>query len=155
MRFKRVRTLGWLIAAALPIAACGAALAQDEFAAVLRGRPNMVHGEQLFATCAACHGADGAGVSDGIVPAIAGQHYRVLAGELLDYRHDKRWDIRMEHHADDHNLGDTQDVVDVAGVYQQSEACPHRRSRRRRVCELWRARLCTFMCLLPWSDGRR
>jgi len=115
VRFKRVRTVGWLIAAALPIAACGAALAQDEFAAVLRGRPNMVHGEQLFATCAACHGADGAGVSDGIVPAIAGQHYRVLAGELLDYRHDKRWDIRMEHHADDHNLGDAQDVADVAG----------------------------------------
>jgi cytochrome c553 len=115
VRFKRVRTMGWLVIAALPIAAYGAAIAQQEFEVVLRSRPDIVHGEQLFATCAACHGADGAGISDGIVPAIAGQHFRVVARELIDYRHDKRWDVQMEHHADDHNLGDTQDVVDVAG----------------------------------------
>jgi cytochrome c553 len=110
-----LRAVGWLITAALPIAAYGAAIAQDELAAVLRGRPNIAHGEQLFKSCAACHGTDGAGVSEGIVPAIAGQHYGVIARELVDYRHDKRWDVRMEHHADDHNLGDTQDLVDVAG----------------------------------------
>jgi cytochrome c553 len=115
VRFNRVRTAGWLIAAGLPFAAYGAAIAQEEFAAALRGKPDIVHGEQLFTSCAACHGPDGAGVSDGIVPAIAGQHYRVIARELVDYRHDKRWDVRMEHHADDHNLCDTQDLVDVAG----------------------------------------
>ena len=114
MRSKTVRSVGWLISAALPMAAYGAAIAQEEFEAVLRGKPDIVHGEQLFASCAACHGPDGGGVSDGIVPAIAGQHYRVVARELVDYRHDKRWDVRMEHHADDHNLGDTQDLVDVA-----------------------------------------
>jgi cytochrome c553 len=114
VQFKRVLTVGWLIAAALPLAAYGAAIAQQEFEAVLRSRPDITHGEQLFATCAACHGANGAGVGDGTVPAIAGQHYQVIAHELVDYRHDKRWDPRMEHHADDHNLGDTQDLVDVA-----------------------------------------
>lgn len=115
MRFKTARTVGWLIAAALPMASHGAAIGQEEFEAAIRGKPDIVRGEQLFTTCAACHGSDGAGVSDGTVPAIAGQHYRVIARELVDYRHDKRWDPRMEHHADDHNLGDTQDVVDVAG----------------------------------------
>ena len=115
MRCKRVRAMGWLIAMALPIVAYGAALAQEEIEAAIRDKPDIVHGQQLFTACAACHGPNGAGVSDGIVPAIAGQHYQVLVGELIDYRHDKRWDIRMEHHADDHNLGDTQDVVDVAG----------------------------------------
>jgi cytochrome c553 len=115
VRFERVRTVGWLISVALPIATYGAAIAQEEFEMALRGKPDTVHGEQLFTTCAACHGSDGAGAGDGTVPAIAGQHYRVIARELVDYRHDKRWDVRMEHHADDHNLGDTQDLVDVAG----------------------------------------
>jgi cytochrome c553 len=39
---------------------------------------------------------------------------RVLARQLVDYRHDKRWDRFMEHYADEHNLGDAQDLADVA-----------------------------------------
>jgi cytochrome c553 len=180
VRFNRGRTIGWLIAAALPVAAYGAAIAQEELAAVLRGRPDIVHGEQLFTACAACHGTDGAGLSDGIVPAIAGQNYRVIGRELVDYRHDKRWDARMEHHADDHNLGDTQDLVDVAGyissmrpartggvgdgefvkygagVYARSCASCHGAAAEGgaiRGLPVSTMNICCAKCMMPWKDG--
>jgi len=114
LRFKILHLLGWMILAALPLAADGAAIAQQEFNSVLRSKTDLVHGEMLFETCAACHGADGAGVRDGTVPAIAAQHFRVIARELVDYRHDKRWDERMEHFTDAHHLSGAQDIADVA-----------------------------------------
>jgi cytochrome c553 len=98
----------------LPIAAYGASAVQQEYDDVLRSKPDMVHGEALFATCAACHSADGAGVPDGSVPTIGGQHFRVIVRELVDFRYDKRWNTLMEHVADEHNLGAAQDVADVA-----------------------------------------
>src|SRR6202050_1316585 len=74
--------------------ACASSETQDEFQAVLRAKVDASHGQVLFETCARCHGADGAGAADGSVPAIAGQHFRVLARQLVDYRHDLRWDVR-------------------------------------------------------------
>lgn len=71
-------------------------------------------GEALYDTCAACHGVDGAGVSDGSVPAIAGQHLRVLVRQLEQYRHGRRWDPRMEHFAAENNLATPQQLADVA-----------------------------------------
>jgi cytochrome c553 len=56
----------------------------------------------------------GAGSTDGGVPRIAGQHASVLAKQLLDYRHERRWDIRMERIADRHFLVDAQAIADVA-----------------------------------------
>jgi cytochrome c553 len=111
---KSLRTRVWLFVVAMPLSAYGASSTQKEYLAVLQSRPDKLHGEQLFAKCAACHGTYGAGLSDGRVPAIAGQHVRVLAKELVDFRHDKRWDPLMEHYSDEHNLGDSQDVADVA-----------------------------------------
>jgi cytochrome c553 len=87
---------------------------EKEYQAVLHDRPDRAHGEQRFVTCANCHGVDGGGDPDGRVPAIAGQHFRVIAKQLVDFRQDKRWDPLMEHYADDHNLGDSQDLADVA-----------------------------------------
>jgi cytochrome c553 len=49
------------------------------------------------------------------VPAIAGQHFRFIVKQLVDYRHDKRWDIRMEHFTDRHRLAGPQELADVAG----------------------------------------
>jgi cytochrome c553 len=103
----------WLCLVAMPLAAYGDSGAQKEYREVVQSKPDRMHGEQLFAKCAACHGANGAGVPDGRVPAIAGQHGRVLAKELIDFRHDKRWDPLMEHYSDEHNLGDLQDLADV------------------------------------------
>jgi cytochrome c553 len=114
MGFRRLRSVGWMIVAALPLGAHGASIAQGEYDEVLRSKADMVHGEELFETCAACHGTDGAGTPDGNVPAIAGQHFRVIARELVDYRHDKRWDERMQHFGDKHHLSGAQEIADVA-----------------------------------------
>jgi cytochrome c553 len=114
VRFRRLRFVGSMIVAVLPLAAHGASIAQQEYEEVLRAKPDMVHGEALFETCAACHGSDGAGTRDGNVPAIAAQHLRVIARELVDYRHDKRWDERMQHFSDEHHLNGAQEIADVA-----------------------------------------
>src|ERR1039458_4043861 len=98
VRFNSLRFIGWLFIVASPLAAHGASNVQQEYGAVLQSKSDEVHGEQLFAKCAACHGTNGAGVQDGRVPAIAGQHFRVIAKELVDFRHDKRWDALMEHY---------------------------------------------------------
>jgi cytochrome c553 len=109
-----LRALIALLALLCATSAAGAALAQEEYQSALRARPDLVSGEQLFATCARCHGAQAQGSADGQIPALAGQHYRVLLRQLIDYRHDMRWDFRMEHYADVPTLSATQDVADVA-----------------------------------------
>lgn len=88
---------------------------EDEYRTVIKANVDASHGAILFETCARCHGANGAGKIDGTVPAIAGQHFRVIARQLVDYRHDERWDVYMEHFADFPTLIFTQDVADVAG----------------------------------------
>jgi len=105
-----------------------ASLPQREYAQVLRSKPDIVHGETLFETCAACHGPQGAGIADGTVPAIAGQHFHIIARQLVEYRHDKRWDLRMNHFTDQHHLGGAQDIADLAAFISKltvSEATDH------------------------------
>jgi cytochrome c553 len=79
-----------------------------------RDKPNLDRGAELYGTCAACHGPTGSGTVDGQVPRIAGQHASVLVKQLVDYRHDRRWDLRMERFADHHYLPDAQAIADVA-----------------------------------------
>ena len=119
---NRLRLLGWVIIAAAPFTAHGASVAQQEYEAVLRSRPDLRHGGKLYETCAACHGSNGAGVSDGTVPVIAAQGFHVLARELVDYRHDERWDQRMEHFTDEHHLSSAQDIADVAAYVSRLPA---------------------------------
>lgn len=92
---------------------------RQEYLAALRSHPNAEHGSQIFHACAACHGPTGSGVEDGSVPRIAGQHFRIIVKQLVDYRHDKRWDIRMEHFTDKHLLPDAQAIADVASWVNQ------------------------------------
>jgi cytochrome c553 len=119
VRIKRLRSLGWLVIVAMPLAAHGASNVRREFDAVIHSKPDKVHGEKLFEVCAACHGRDGGGTQDGRVPAIANQRFRVIAKELVDFRHDQRWDALMEHYSDEHNLGDTQNLADVAAYISE------------------------------------
>ena len=58
-------------------------------------------------------------MSDGSVPAIAGQHFPVVVHELVDYRHGRRWDMRMEHFTEQHSLNGVQDMADVAAFISQ------------------------------------
>jgi cytochrome c553 len=97
----------------LPFAVAGATPAHVEFQAALRATPDVEHGAELYAQCTSCHGSDAQGFADGSTPRIAGQHFRVLVKQLVDFRYGKRWDFRMEQRAQRH-LGAFQDIADVA-----------------------------------------
>lgn len=84
MPFKPLPLLACLFVIATPLTAHEASGMQKEYESVLQSRPDRAHGEQLFVTCANCHGADGGGVPGGRVPAIAGQHLRVIARQLVE-----------------------------------------------------------------------
>jgi cytochrome c553 len=107
------------MAAFLPLLAYGVSNSRLELLDALRSKPNLDRGAELFDTCAACHGSLGAGTRDGQVPRIAGQHFSVLAKQMVDYRHDRRWDLRMEHFTDQHHLADAQAIADVAAYINQ------------------------------------
>lgn len=110
------RTAALTALALLPLAALAAAVARQEFRDAIARTPDATHGQQLFeGSCRACHGPEGQGVEDGSVPAIAGQHQRVLVKQLVDFRNRQRWDIRMEHFADRRHLPGAQDLADLAG----------------------------------------
>lgn len=98
--------------------------ARTEYQAALRATADPDHGAELFTQCASCHGADGQGLPDGSTPRIAGQHFRVIVKQLVDFRYGKRWDFRMEQRANNH-LGAFQDIADVASHVSQ---LPRRRT---------------------------
>jgi cytochrome c553 len=102
----------------LPLGADAASPARSEYQAALRAVPDPEHGAALFAQCASCHGTQGQGLPDGSTPRIAGQHYRVIVKQLVDFRFGKRWDFRMEQRANTH-LGAFQDIADVASYLSQ------------------------------------
>lgn len=107
----------WWLAAVLLASgfAMAASSARQELDAALRSVPDPQRGATTFEQCASCHGADGAGQVSGTVPRIAGQHYRVLVRQIVDFRHGKRWDYRMEGVAASHALmSQPQDIADVA-----------------------------------------
>jgi len=103
----------------LPLSTRAGSNASTEFAQVLHSRPDLDRGAELFRDCAVCHGASGGGSEDGDVPRIAGQHFNVLVRQLVDYRHETRWDIRMEHYAGRRLLSNPQAIADVAGYASQ------------------------------------
>jgi len=113
-----LRVAAGALAAWITVAAPAASTSRQELMEAMRSKPNLDRGAELFRTCAVCHGPAGGGTLDGGVPRIAGQHRSVLAKQLVDYRHDRRWDLRMEHFADNHHLVDAQAIADVTGYIQ-------------------------------------
>ena len=109
--------------------------ASDELEAALRAMPDLNHGAALFETCAACHGLKGAGASDGSVPAIAGQYTAVILMQLVDFRHDQRVDIRMQHMVAGDHLTGPQQLADVA-TYVTSLPLPSPRVGRASAAEI-------------------
>jgi cytochrome c553 len=90
------------------------AVQTNELDAALKLKPDREHGRALYETCAACHQADGSGVADGDIPAIAGQHYPVILKQLADFRDTERIELRMNAFAARHHLEGAQDLADVA-----------------------------------------
>ena len=107
---------GLILAALLcPLAAPAASPAHKEYLDVVAATPDEEHGRELFAHCVSCHGPVADGTTEGSTPRIAGQHFEVLARQLVDFRFGKRWDFRMEGVAADlHILTNAQDIADVA-----------------------------------------
>jgi cytochrome c553 len=118
----RVGTQGLLLLAALILATTApaapppaeAARAKEELRSVLRASADTAHGARLFGICSECHGPRAEGNANGWPPQIAGQHARVIAKELTDFRAGVRWYDPMERIAGRHVLQRTQDVADVA-----------------------------------------
>jgi cytochrome c553 len=106
-------TLGANAPAASPAEAVRAK-AREELRQTLQAKADSAHGGQLFSICAECHGAHGEGNANGWPPQIAGQHARVIAKELVDFRTGARWYDPMERIAGRHVLPGTQDIADVA-----------------------------------------
>lgn len=100
---------------ALPLFARAETTAQRDFNRILALKPDVEHGRELFGKCAVCHGPGGDGTSNGSIPRIAGQHYRVLVRQVADFRNGTRWDVRMEGVATSHEIiPELQDIADVA-----------------------------------------
>lgn len=108
--------------ACVPCLANAVPVDQLELDLVLKRIPNLARGAQLYETCAACHGNRGEGVSDGTVPAIAGQFFTVVAKQLVDFRSRVRRDSRMEHFTDSDHLAYSQYVADVAAYVSNLQA---------------------------------
>jgi cytochrome c553 len=109
--------LGWLgagVALLLSVNAQADCTTSREYASAMALRGNATAGAALFKNCIACHGSNADGARDGNVPAIAGQWFKVIVKQLVDFRHAERWDIRMERVADRHHLTNPQAIADVA-----------------------------------------
>ena len=119
MRFSLTLILGMISVCVASVA--GAATRERQDLDTLRKlQPDIEHGAEIFAKCAGCHGVDGGGEASGSVPRIAGQHFGVLARQLVDFRHGKRWDMRMEGVATSHDvMPELQDIADVARFVSQ------------------------------------
>jgi cytochrome c553 len=87
---------------------------KEELSEVFKQQGSASRGAKLFVACTACHGRDGNGQPQGDVPAIAQQHQRVIAKQLVDYRHSERWDLQMEDVASTHRLGPAREIADLA-----------------------------------------
>lgn len=111
----KARNAVWLSMLVALAASAQPAVADSELSAARAATPDLVRGEELYRTCAACHGEDGGGVPDGTIPAISGQPAAVLMRQLVSFRSEQRNDIRMEHFADRTHLATAQQIADVAG----------------------------------------
>ncbi len=110
---RRAANTAFTIASAL-LATLACATQTNELHEALARKPNHEHGSALYDTCAACHQSNGAGVADGDIPSIAGQHYEVIIKQLVDFRDTGRIDLRMNAFAARHHLEGPQDLADVA-----------------------------------------
>jgi len=77
---------------------------------------DIERGREIYATCAECHLASGAGLPDGTMPQLAGQHRNVLIKQLMDIRSGARKNPVMRPFV--LQLDDTQDLVDVAAYIE-------------------------------------
>ena len=77
--------------------------------------PNLENGKKIYLACAACHQPEGWGSTSGVIPQIAGQHFRVITKQLEDISNGNRDSRQMTPFANEALLGGAQGIADVAG----------------------------------------
>ena len=108
------------IASAIALALAAAALpatAQEETAA----EAPMPKGQELFATCSACHGEDGTSLVP-LYPSLAGQHPEYLMSQFLAFKKGVRQDETMQPFADMTSEEDAREAI--AWVTSQKPKVP-------------------------------
>lgn len=98
-----------------------AARAARELEQALTLTPDHEHGLAVYRECAACHGPEGWGLSNGSVPQIAGQHRSVVVKQLADMRAGNRDAVLMLPYASVEAIGGPQAVADVAAYIETLE----------------------------------
>jgi cytochrome c553 len=92
-----------------------------ELERALKLTPNVRNGLDIYRGCAACHGAEGWGLSSGVVPQLAGQHRNVVIKQLADIRSGNRANLLMVPYSSVEAIGGSQAVADVAGYIDTLE----------------------------------
>jgi cytochrome c553 len=88
----------------------------EETLEIIRLEPDLERGRALYAVCAECHGPDGAGLPDGTIPQLAGQHRSVLIKQLVDIRSGLRSNPTMYPYVA--QLEGLQQLADLAGYIE-------------------------------------
>jgi len=78
------------------------------------------NGQDILETCAACHGQQGEGKSDGTYPRLAGLPPEYIAAQLRDFKTKRRVNIPMFPYATDRELPED-DVRDIAFYLSEIE----------------------------------
>ena len=94
------------------------AAAQEEAAAAEAPMPK---GQELFATCSACHGEDGTSLMP-LYPSLAGQHPEYLMSQFLAFKKGVRQDETMQPFADMTSEEDAREAI--AWVTSQKPKVP-------------------------------
>lgn len=90
---------------------------------ILKLKGNAERGRDAYHVCQGCHKPNGAGLSDGTYPQLAGQHATVLIKQMADVRDGRRENPKMYPFAGKHII-DIQEIADVA-IYLQNMKIPH------------------------------
>jgi len=78
--------------------------------------PNESRGKQIFEhNCAKCHQADGYGLAEQNIPALAGQQYEYLVKQLVDFLDSERANDTMRKQAEHAGLNNATVIADVVG----------------------------------------
>lgn len=86
----------------------------NDMQAALKAKPRPAHGARVFKQCAACHGRDAGGSTDGVVPALASQHFRYLVKQIVEFRDDERFAGPVHDQVTRETMDGPQTIADLA-----------------------------------------
>jgi len=90
------------------------------FPAVADEEPDLELGEEIYDTCAPCHGPFGQGGGGGVYPRMAGMPAEFIAEQLRRFKDRERENIPMIPYANERELPE-EDVIAVAAYLEQIE----------------------------------